>query len=145
MNLIICSLWNFWSLCERVKFSFTSNRNSSWYNFFSYKEGHQLIEWMKEFDWLQSNKVILNTSCKNLVRLFSIIGKLIINDDFFNCWHQKNLLDAYGNACTYLAWSGSFLTFWSECQNITKQSEIPQRVLLNSDNFVRNDLEILTI
>ena len=31
-----------------------------------------------------------------------------------------------------LAWSGAFLTFWSECQNLTKSSEIPQMALLNS-------------
>ena len=32
------------------------------------------------------------------------------------------------HACTlhYLARSGAFLTFWSECQNLTKLSEIPQ-------------------
>ena len=55
------------------------------------------------------------------------------------------------HACTlhYLAWSGAFLTFWSECQNLTKLSDIPQMALSNSDNivrisasFVRNHFEI---
>ena len=34
------------------------------------------------------------------------------------------------HACTlhYLAWSGAFLTFWSECHNLTKLSEIPDGV-----------------
>ena len=48
-----------------------------------------------------------------------------------------------------LAWSSAFLIFWSECQNLTKLSEIPQMALLNSDknvrisdSFVWNDLEI---
>ena len=50
---------------------------------------------------------------------------------------------------TLLAWSGAFLTFWSECKNLTKLSEIPQMAFLNSDknvgisdNFVWNDYEI---
>ena len=36
-----------------------------------------------------------------------------------------------------LAWSSAFLIFWSECQNLTKLSEIPQMALLNSDKNVR--------
>ena len=49
----------------------------------------------------------------------------------------------------YLAWSGALLTFWSECKNLTKLSEISQMALLNSDKnvrisdiFVWNDLKI---
>ena len=48
-----------------------------------------------------------------------------------------------------LAWSSAFLIFWSECQNLTKLSYIPQMALSNSDNivrisasFVRNNFEI---
>ena len=136
-----------WSTAVAVSNILTTyiTRNiNNWFVFCRYQENTQ-YHFALLFFYSVVHKYVQDT--QNDKNEWTVVGNILFiceNCHSTGCFSRLHLGEwksdisiSLPHACTlhYLAWSGAFLTFWSECQNLTKLSDIPQMALLNSNNF----------